>query len=106
MTGYEAGDRVRLVVCTDPFTTLQPGTKGTVTFTDSSGTIHIHWDNGHQLGVIPEAGDVIEHVADDGPHATPAPGIDIVDATEAARQLARDFCAQHEPEDNHREGQK
>lgn len=34
--------------------TLPPGTKGTVRYVDSLGTVHIQWDNGSRLGALPE----------------------------------------------------
>ena len=42
-----------LVHTSDPYTKLQPGTKGTVEFVDDVGTIQISWDNGSGLGMIP-----------------------------------------------------
>lgn len=47
------GDRVRLVRCTDEWTRLDPGAIGTVDFIDSTGTLHMRWDNGSTLGLIP-----------------------------------------------------
>lgn len=49
----KAGDRVQLIHCADPHTTLSPGTLGTVTLVDSLGTVHVHWDNGIRLGLVP-----------------------------------------------------
>ncbi|MFF5291859.1 DUF4314 domain-containing protein [Paractinoplanes globisporus] len=48
----KAGDRVKLLHCADPHTTLDPGTLGTVTLVDSLGTIHVLWDNGIELGLV------------------------------------------------------
>jgi hypothetical protein len=36
----------------DPYTTLQPGTWGTVDLVDDTGTIHVRWDDGHRLGLV------------------------------------------------------
>jgi uncharacterized protein DUF4314 len=47
------GRRVRLVRMTDPYTNLQAGALGTVQFTDSMGTLHVAWDSGSRLGLIP-----------------------------------------------------
>jgi len=47
------GRRVVLVRCTDPYTTLKPGTEGTVQFVDDAGTVHVRWDDGSTLGMIP-----------------------------------------------------
>jgi hypothetical protein len=47
------GRRVELVRCTDPYTTLKPGAKGTVDFVDALGTVHVKWDDGRSLGLVP-----------------------------------------------------
>lgn len=46
------GDRVELISCTDKYTKLEPGAKGTVLREDDVGTIHVQWDDGHTLGLI------------------------------------------------------
>jgi hypothetical protein len=46
------GKRVQLVRCDDPWTRLEPGEKGTITFVDSLGTVHVRWDNGSTLGMV------------------------------------------------------
>jgi hypothetical protein len=45
--------RIELIATTDPYTTLRPGDKGTVDFVDDMGTIHVIWDNGSHLGLVP-----------------------------------------------------
>jgi hypothetical protein len=47
------GRRVKLVRCTDEYTKLAPGSLGTVAFVDDAGTIHVDWDDGSCLGLIP-----------------------------------------------------
>lgn len=47
------GDRIRLVSCTDQYTKLVPGDEGVVKFIDSLGTVHVAWDTGSRLGLIP-----------------------------------------------------
>lgn len=47
------GDRVRLIRCTDLHTRLAPGTEGTVSMVDSLGTVHVRWDDGSRLGLVP-----------------------------------------------------
>ena len=37
----------------DPYAPVTSGTRGTVKFVDSSGTIFPEWDNGRSLGVVP-----------------------------------------------------
>ena len=53
MDWFSAGKRVELVFCRDPHTHLEPGLKGTILFIDDLGTVHVRWDNGSQLGLIP-----------------------------------------------------
>jgi hypothetical protein len=48
-----AGRRVRLIRSGDPHTRLEPGTEGTVDLVDSLGTVHVTWDDGHSLGLVP-----------------------------------------------------
>lgn len=45
--------RVELIRCSDPFTRLQPGERGTVVLVDSLGTVHVEWDSGSTLGLVP-----------------------------------------------------
>jgi hypothetical protein len=47
------GKRIELISTSDPYTNLRPGDLGTVDFVDDLGTIHITWDNGSQLGLVP-----------------------------------------------------
>jgi hypothetical protein len=53
----ERGDRVRLVHCSDPWTILAPGTLGTVDLIDSTGSMHVTWDNGSHLALASRMGD-------------------------------------------------
>jgi hypothetical protein len=46
-------DRVELIHCSDPYTKLKPGDKGTVVLIDSRETVHVKWDNGSTLGLVP-----------------------------------------------------
>ena len=47
------GKNIELIKTTDPYTELKPGDRGIVQFIDDIGTIHIKWDNGSTLGLIP-----------------------------------------------------
>jgi len=47
------GRRVRLISCSDPYTRLAPGSEGTINFVDDMGTVHVHWDSGSTLGLVP-----------------------------------------------------
>ncbi|HZW76230.1 MAG TPA: DUF4314 domain-containing protein, partial [Caldimonas sp.] len=58
-----AGARVRLVRTTDPHTELRPGARGTIEDVDDAGTIHVAWDSGSSLGMVPGE-DVIELLDD------------------------------------------
>ncbi len=55
MTRANMDDRVRLIRTSDTHTNLQPGAEGTVVLVDSLGTVHVRWDNGSRLGLIPDA---------------------------------------------------
>jgi Domain of unknown function (DUF4314) len=60
LAGYQPGDRVILIATTDPYTRLTPGTRGTVTGRDDlHGQIHIAWDDGSTLSMLPAEGDQI-----------------------------------------------
>lgn len=47
------GDRVELIRCEDPYTVLKRGELGNVVFVDDTGTVHVSWDSGSSLGMIP-----------------------------------------------------
>lgn len=55
MTGgdFRVGDRVVLEFTDDPWTKLNAGDEGTVTFVDHYGTLHVRWDSGSSLGLVP-----------------------------------------------------
>jgi hypothetical protein len=44
---------VVLVSTTDPYTRLRPGATGRVVLVDSVGTVHVLWDDGSDLGLVP-----------------------------------------------------
>ena len=50
---YPKGTRIELISMNDPFAPVASGTKGTVICVDDMGTIHMRWDNGRSLGLIP-----------------------------------------------------
>lgn len=56
---YKKGQRVELVSTTDEYTKLVPGDKGTIRLVDDIGTVHINWDNGNTLGMIPGEDEII-----------------------------------------------
>jgi hypothetical protein len=51
--GEVRGTRVRFVYSSDPYTRLASGTLGTVVFVDDLGTVHVKWDDGSGLGLVP-----------------------------------------------------
>ncbi|MGV9196400.1 DUF4314 domain-containing protein [Arcanobacterium canis] len=53
MSQIEPGTRIRLLHMDDPYAPVPSGTLGTVRLVDDTGTIHVVWDNGSQLGIIP-----------------------------------------------------
>lgn len=50
---YPQGTRIQLDHMEDPFASIPDGMTGTVTFVDDAGTLHMRWDNGRSLGVVP-----------------------------------------------------
>lgn len=50
---YPAGTAVELICMQDDPRPVPAGTKGIVTHVDAAGTIHVRWDNGSGLGLIP-----------------------------------------------------
>ena len=50
---YPPGTRVELISMDDPNAPVPPGTCGTVQQVDDAGTLHMKWDNGRSLGLVP-----------------------------------------------------
>lgn len=50
---YPAGSRVELISMDDEYSRLKPGDKGSISFVDDIGTVHVDWDCGSNLGLIP-----------------------------------------------------
>ena len=50
---YKPGTRLMLLSMEDPFAPIAPGTKGTVVHVDDQAQIHMRWDNGRTLAIIP-----------------------------------------------------
>ncbi|MCM1007929.1 MAG: DUF4314 domain-containing protein [Ruminococcus flavefaciens] len=61
---YPAGTMVRLILMEDKFAP-PVGTIGEIQFVDDAGSVHIHWQNGSSLSVIPNV-DVVEILTDIG----------------------------------------
>lgn len=47
------GRRVMLEHTTDQYTLLELGSTGTIIFVDDMHTVHVKWDDGSRLGLIP-----------------------------------------------------
>ena len=47
------GKRIELISTSAPYTNLRPDDLGTIDFVDDMWTIHVTWDNGSTLGLVP-----------------------------------------------------
>jgi hypothetical protein len=47
------GKRVELISMEGDEAPVAPGEKGTVEIVDDIGTLHVKWDNGRSLGLVP-----------------------------------------------------
>jgi hypothetical protein len=50
---YPPGTRIRLEHMNDPHAPVPPGIEGTVDYIDDAAQIHMKWDNGRTLALIP-----------------------------------------------------
>lgn len=50
---YPPGTRIELLSMEDPYDPVPSGTKGTVSFVDDLGQLHMKWDNGRTLALVP-----------------------------------------------------
>lgn len=50
---YPPGTRIHLINMDDPYAPVPSGTRGTVDHCDGIGQLHMKWDNGRTLAVIP-----------------------------------------------------
>ena len=52
---YTPGTRVRLTAdMDDPYCSIHAGSEGVVNFVDDAANIHMKWDNGSTLALIPD----------------------------------------------------
>lgn len=54
---YPQGTRIELNHMDDPYHPIPDGTIGTVKHVDDAGQIHVRWDNGRGMAIIPEVDD-------------------------------------------------
>ena len=52
-TDFHAGQRIRLLHMEDRFHPVPDGTEGEIEFIDDAGQLHMKWDNGRTLALIP-----------------------------------------------------
>ena len=51
----KVGQHIKLISHTDPYASyLKAGDTGTVSYIDDAKTVHVQWDNGSSLGLIPD----------------------------------------------------
>lgn len=50
---YPKGTKIECIQMNDPYHAVASGTIGTVEHVDDAGTIHMSWENGSSLGLIP-----------------------------------------------------
>lgn len=51
---YPAGTKIQLISMRDEKYPVLPGTVGEVTHIDDAGSVHVKWQNGSSLALIPE----------------------------------------------------
>ena len=47
------GSRIKLIKMTDDPRPIEPGSEGTIKYIDDMSQIHVDWDNGRSLALIP-----------------------------------------------------
>jgi hypothetical protein len=47
------GKRIRCDYCSDTYSPIESGTEGIVRYVDDMNTLHIEWENGRTLGLVP-----------------------------------------------------
>lgn len=51
---YPPGTRIMLLSMDDPYAPIPSGTKSTVVHVDDAAQIHMKWDNGRTLAIVPD----------------------------------------------------
>ena len=63
---FPRGSRIRLTEMVDEQWPVEPGSRGTLEYIDDVGTIHVRWDNGRGLGIVPGADPAMWEKAQEG----------------------------------------
>ena len=50
---YKPGQRIRLLHMEDPYDPVPDGTEGELVSIDDAGQLHMKWDNGRSLALVP-----------------------------------------------------
>lgn len=50
---YPPGTKLVLLSMDDPYAPIECGTRGTVVYVDDAAQIHMKWDNGRTLALVP-----------------------------------------------------
>lgn len=50
---YPIGTRIEMIHMEEQLSPVESGMKGTVQIVDDVGTLHMKWDNGRTIGIIP-----------------------------------------------------
>lgn len=51
---YPPGTRLEMISMEDPYAPIPAGTQGEVYHVDDAGQLHMKWDNGRSLAIVPE----------------------------------------------------
>jgi len=71
------GKRIRLIQMGNDPNPVEPGTEGVIDFVDGIGQLHVKWDNGRTLAIVPEEDEyeiITENEAGGGASTTATPG--------------------------------
>ena len=50
---YHIGTRIELIHMDDPYVPIESGMRGIINFIDDAGNLHMKWDNGRTLAIVP-----------------------------------------------------
>ena len=85
---YPAGTRLCLINMDDPHAPVPAGTRGTVDLVDDIGQIHMTWDNGRTLALVPEVDSFRKLTAKElEEEGRDAAGVDVVPAQKGIKAV-------------------